>query len=403
LKERDLHLAQYIGNLCHSTGYPSYLLVNWLKNSHSKIINIAKTLRSSGLGFMITMSIQSFNPDTLKAVKRSNINLQTFENLKKEFNALNIDTYSEMMLGLPEETYATFTEGMVKVLSPLPQDHFALYLTTVIPNAELANPEYRSRYELETRYCEVAMARRSILNRTTPETEEIVVGTKSMPNEDWRRAYSFGALLRVMHNMRLAFFSLEFFREYYGISPKDFIEWLIKKGNEPDSPYPEIKKAIGVFDKYLDSILNHGQSVLPLSGYGDISWEPQEMFFLQAFTAGNKFIAEIETATVDFAVTLLSSIDNELISEVSRFQSCISPLDKRTEPFRQKFFYDWATYYQAIVRGEKNINLYNSPIVLEFRTSFSQYSGDMLYEVSTVRDSASSHVRMSSFILCEQE
>lgn len=403
LKKRDLRLAQYIGDLRASTGHPSYLLVNWLKNSHSKVLEIANTLRSSGLGFMVTMSIQSFNPETLKAVKRNNIKLETFENLKREFNALGINTYSELMLGLPEESYASFTKGMVKVLSPLPQDHFALYLTIVIPNAELANPEYRSRYQLETRSCEVAMARRSIFNRTTPEMEEIVVGTKSMPTNDWCKAYRFGALLRVMHNMRLAFFSLEFLREHYGISPKEFIEWLLQKRDEPASPYLKIAEAIGIFNKYIESILNHGQSVLPMSEYGDIRWEPHEMFFLQAYAAGDKFIKEIETATTDFAATLGSLIDHEMIKEVSRFQSCLSPIDPHTEPFRQRFSYDWVGYYQALIRGDKNIAIDKSSNIVEFRSSFSQYLGEIPYEVSTVRDSASSHVRMSSFTLCAQD
>lgn len=400
LKKRDLSLARYIGELRASTGYPSYLLVNWLKNSHSKIVEIAETLRNSGLGFMVTMSIQSFNPETLKAVNRQNVKLETFENLKKEFNLIGISTYSELMLGLPGETYTSFTEGVVKALSPLPQDHFALYLTTVIPNAELANPEYRNKYQLETRFCEVAMARRSVSNRIVPEVEEVVVGTKSMPISDWCRAYRFGSLLRAMHNMRLAFFSLEFLREHCGISPKNFIEWLLLKADEPNPPYLKMAEAIGIFSDYIDSILNNGQSVLPMLEYGDIRWEPHEMFFLRAYAAGDEFIREIETATIDFASTLGSWVDLKMIKEVSRFQSCLSPLNLSTEPFRQQFSYNLVEYYQSVMCGVNNITIDNISNEVEFTSSFSNYSGDMPYEVSTVRDSASAYVRMSSLTRC---
>jgi len=400
LIKRDLRLAKYIGDLCVSTGYPSYLLVNWLKNSYSKIVEIAEILRNSGLGFMVTMSIQSFNQETLRAVKRNNIKQEIFDGLKKEFNVLGVNTYSELMLGLPKETYASFTEGVVKVLSPLSQDHFALYLTTVIPNAELANPEYRNKYQLETRFCEVAIPRRAVSNRTVPEMEEVVVGTKSMPNPDWRRAYRFGALLRAMHNLRLAFFSLEFLREHCGISPKDFIEWLLLKADEPTSPYVKMAEAINIFDGYIDSILNHGQSVLPMSGYGDVRWEPHERFFLLAYAAGDEFTGEIESATMDFATTIGSRIDHEMIKEVSRFQSCLSPLDLHTEPFRQRFSYNWVEYYQAVIRGGSNISIDNVSNVVEFKSSFSNYSGEVPYEISTIRDSASAHVRMSSLTLC---
>ena len=400
LMKRDIRLARYIGELRASTGYPSYLLVNWLKNSHSKIVEIAETLRNSGLGFMVTMSIQSFNPETLKAVKRHNIKLETFESLKKEFNVLGINTYSELMLGLPGETYISFTEGVVKVLSPLPQDHFALYLTTVIPNAELANPEYRAKYQLETRFCEVAMVRRSISNRTVPEMEEVVVGTKSMPNPDWCRAYRFGALLRAMHNMRLAFFSIEFLREHCGISPKDFIECFLLKADEPTSPYIKVAEAISFINEYIDSILNYGQSVLPMSKYGDIRWEPHEMFFLRAFAAGDEFIEEIETATIDIAATLEARIDHKMIKEVSRFNSCLSPLNKHPEPFRQRFSCNWVGYYHAVMCGDNNIEIDYLSNDVEFKSAFSHYSGEVPYEISTIRDSASAYVRMSSLTLC---
>jgi hypothetical protein len=303
------------------------------------------------------------------------------------------------MLGLPGETYTSFVEGAVKVLSPLPKDHFALYLTTVIPNSELANPQYRNTYALETRFCEVAMARRSVINHTTPEMEEVVVGTKTMPNHDWRRAYRFGALLRAMHNLRLAFFSLEFLREHFCISPKDFIEWLLNRADEPAPPYPGIARAIGTFDEYIDSILNHGQSVLPMSEYGDIRWEPHEMFFLRAYADGDKFIREIETATMDFALGQGSVIDHEMIRDVSRFQSCLSPLDQHAGPFRQQFSYNWADYYQGLISGDNDIAVESLQNTVEFNSSFSQYSGEIPYEISTIRDSASAHVRMSSFNL----
>jgi len=63
--ERDLAIAQKLAELCTNTGFPKFLMINWTKNSHERIVAIADILRQGGVQTNVTLAVQSFNYETL--------------------------------------------------------------------------------------------------------------------------------------------------------------------------------------------------------------------------------------------------------------------------------------------------------------------------------------------------
>lgn len=369
IKERDIEIARYMGNLYATTGYPRYLQINWMKNSQQKTIDIADTFKRSGMGFMVTLSMQSFDKDTLIAIKRDNIALETFAGLKREYNARGIDTYSELLLGLAGETYESFTDGLMQVISPLLTDHFALYLTNVLPNAEMAKPEYREKYGLVTRMTKSTVLRQRVRNRYVQEMDETIVGTKAMPVEDWRRAFTFGYLLRMFHNMRTVFYVIEFLREHYGVSPKVYLEYIIAEGRRPGRA-GGIAKLLQRMDDYADSILAGQTTTLAHENYPEYFWEPHEMSFAVAFQHGVEFYRDIRNLTIDFVCGQKLKTNVDLILDICRYQEAISPLIRRDEPVRVKFEYDVLTYFNAVLKQEKGLEIFKDAGTLNFQSSY---------------------------------
>src|SRR5204862_425347 len=83
----------------------------------------------------------TFDERTLAAVNRRNIKSEAFLQLKEHFSAAGAETYSEMILGLPEETYQSFCRGIVQALSPVRTDFLVLYLCRVLENTDMSAPE----------------------------------------------------------------------------------------------------------------------------------------------------------------------------------------------------------------------------------------------------------------------
>ena len=69
-----------------------------------------------GLNKGVTLSMQTLSEEALSNIKRSNIKLSSYFELQKRFINDNVPTYSDLILGLPGETYESFVEGLCKLV-----------------------------------------------------------------------------------------------------------------------------------------------------------------------------------------------------------------------------------------------------------------------------------------------
>lgn len=352
IKKRDIEIAKYMGQLKMQQGFPGYFMINWMKNSHQRTIEIADTLRNAGIGCQVTLSMQSFDEMTLEAIKRSNIDLDTFRSLKAEYNKRNISTYSELLLGLPGETYNSFCAGVLRAISPFPKDHFNIYLCRTLENAEMSEPEYRKTYGIETRWCEVAMARRTNRNVTVNEEEEIIVGTASMSTADWRRSFNFGYTLSTLYNLRIAHVVINYLRYKLDVQVKDYVEFLLREAPTTDGVF---KQVLDNLTRFQDAILASETSVLPVDGFGDRFWEPHESSFLVINKNPEGFYADLEALTIAYLKQKANGpVNTDAIQELFRFQKLLSPLHHKKTDTRQSFRYGWLNFYRHMELGSAN-------------------------------------------------
>jgi len=245
-KERDLELAGYIAD-CHTkSGFPHHVVTNWAKNKGEGVIRIAERLAKGGIASNITMAIQSTNPETLKVIKRKNLAQGKIDHLKSMFHDKYMPTYVEVILGLPLETYETFTLGLNTILSNRLEDRFYVYLCQILENTELDSPESRAEYQLETRHCRHTVSNRKFeWSDKDVEYEEFVISTSTMSQDDWVRSYVVGYFLTVLYNHRSAFFPFVYFREEHGILPVELTEFIISVVQGQPEVYPVLNKSIG--------------------------------------------------------------------------------------------------------------------------------------------------------------
>ena len=110
---RDLEIAKYIADKKQTTGYPQTFFVQATKNQTERSYEVAKILYDAGLSKGVTLSMQSLDPTTLKLIKRSNISSDSYTELQRRFTQEKIITYTDLILGLPGETYKSFSEEYV--------------------------------------------------------------------------------------------------------------------------------------------------------------------------------------------------------------------------------------------------------------------------------------------------
>ncbi|HEY9841839.1 MAG TPA: radical SAM protein, partial [Candidatus Obscuribacterales bacterium] len=183
---RDLEIAEYVVAAHQRTGYPSNFFIQSAKNATERAYAVLRLIIQSGLHHMVTLSLQSVSPAVLKSIRRENISLETYRQLQYRFRRDGVATYTDLLIGLPDETHDSFAEGICRVLSEGQHHWINFYPVYILPNAELAQPDYRRRFGLETiriPYSEDAMQ----LKQEVPETQELVIASASYSREDWCR------------------------------------------------------------------------------------------------------------------------------------------------------------------------------------------------------------------------
>jgi len=209
-KDRDYPIVQKFVRNKEKYGYPHALSVQNTKNSNIESYKIQKLLSDSGLSKGALIAFQSLDPVTLKAIKRSNIKLEVYFDLQAKFMKDGIKTFSDIILGLPEETYESFTKGVSKLISLGQHNRIQFNNLSILPNTDMGDPKYIEKYGLE-------LVENDIINihgalgewiDDIYETQQMVVGTKSMPEEDWVRTRTFGYVVAFLHFNNHCKFSL---------------------------------------------------------------------------------------------------------------------------------------------------------------------------------------------------
>lgn len=340
IRRRDLGIVQFIGRLKAATGYPQYVFFHLTKNATERHLEVVLALREAGIGTHLALSAQDFEPRVLEAVRRDNIRLDRALDLRRICHERGIPTFNELILGLPEQTYASFARSMAKAITPWPNDAFQLYLARVIENSEMGSPEYRARHALATRQVLIASFHREGGAAQVPEVEEIVVATRALPTSDWQRAFKLGFFLAAAHNLRLLDVVLQVVRRGAGLDLQAFLEALLAElARAPRMS--ALGRIDAVLDRYAQAVLAGEAMVLPAEGTGDHLWAVEDAVLLSALGAGDLFFDEVARfVRRDYSGA-------PVVEEAVRYQQFVTALPGDRAQRRARFAYDFPRWRAA--------------------------------------------------------
>jgi radical SAM superfamily enzyme YgiQ (UPF0313 family) len=125
--ERDVAYVRRMAECKRTYGFPSKFRAAYAKNSGERVFEVSRILNDAGLSKGTTLSFQSMNEETLGLIKRSNIKMNNFKDLVAKYRIHNIPTYTELIIGLPGETYDSFANGIEQLLDAGCHDGLSVY------------------------------------------------------------------------------------------------------------------------------------------------------------------------------------------------------------------------------------------------------------------------------------
>ena len=326
IQKRDVEIAEAVADVRRRTGYPHGFSVQNTKNATERAYLTQKILADAGLNKGVALSMQSLDPTTLKNIKRDNISLDTYFNLARRFTADDVETYSDLILGLPGETYASFRDGVDKLIR-LGQHHRIQFNNlTILPNAEMGNPDYLERFKMETVRSEIINIHgtREELEDDVPEMQDLVIATYSLPREDWRKTRVFSWMAAFLHFDKLMQLPMILACELGGLCYGDLIDAFLEA---PGESYPVIHSVRTFFESEAASMERGGPEYVYSPEWLGIYWPADEYMFIR-LTVDRKLQAFYEEAgrllpglldqssqTVAAAVTEAIALNAALVSQ----------------------------------------------------------------------------------------
>lgn len=342
LFERDEKFVDEMVRLHNEEGVLSRFQVSSAKNSNDRVFRISQKLNECGMDKGATLSFQSLNPVVLENIKRKNIPVETFTSLLNKYNEAGIPTYSELILGLPGETYESLVEGIDILLEA--GQHNSLYIHDCewLPCATMGDESYMKEHGVK--FVVIPLNEPHTLVDSEDEIQEksrVVVETNTMSREDWVKMNLYSVIIQSFHHEGLLMmFSLYLYNEKgikFSTFYKSFIDRLIA---EPDTVggrvYAKLRERFEAVARGEDSVVWVDRR------FGNVGWTPEEYAFLNVAIEVDKFYSEVESFLKGYFD------DEELFNDLFAYQKSVVKL-----PFRDDIVleteYDFKNYFYNIL------------------------------------------------------
>jgi radical SAM superfamily enzyme YgiQ (UPF0313 family) len=204
--KRDVEIAALVRGAKDSVGYPNRVFYYNDKRFTQTSRDVQEVLGDM-CHHGVTLSLQSENPETLKAIKRRNLTDDDIRSAIAWAHGLGLTVSTELIFGLPHETRASFF-ALLDKCARLGFDKVQCYNLIIFDGIEMNRRKYRDEHQLRTAHRPIASHAMDLDGDACAESEEVVISSSSISFNDYRA-------VRAMNVMFHAVFVLGLRRELF--------------------------------------------------------------------------------------------------------------------------------------------------------------------------------------------
>jgi len=349
LLKRDIELTENLVETKRRFGFPQQFRAAYAKNSDTRVFQIAKALNEAGMSKGVTLSTQSMDAHTLDVIKRTNIKIENFADLMNKYRSENIPTYTELIIGLPGETYESFAQGIDQLLEAGQHEGLNVYLCSVLPNSEMADPSYMAEQGIKSVEMPILLLHSTPADDGVQERNEIIVETNSFSQADFKGMFLFSWIVQGLHCLGLTQYISVFLKNRYGLSYSGFYGSLLAHAS--DNPGTLLGEEYRLMANTVDQAMLGGGWGVILPQFGDIQWPNEEGTFLNLVCNKDRFYSEITGFLQGLLLERQMGLDDRLMDDLLTYQQAII-----VDPFAPKSFivelrHDLLDYFNNVYQG----------------------------------------------------
>lgn len=337
---RDMDFVDYFIELKHKNGFPQKFQATYSKTNPETVFAINKKLNAAGMSKGATLSFQSMDETVLNNINRQNMPLSKFKELMRLYHENGIPTYSEIILGLPGETYTSFKEGLEQLLEYGQHMAVTFFNCEVLNNARMNDHDYLEQFGIKSSRMEQYQYHTEAFKEAVKEYSNIVTSTDSMPEPDWIDSNVIGVFVRAFHNLGIFQCYAIYLRKELDIRYTDFYEKFIEFCSaHPDTVGGRILSWLR--QKFQTVIDGNGSLTYKDKSFGKLQWPLEEACFLMVIKELERFREETDNFVASFFR------DRAVFEDLKKYQETVvkTPL---SHPITLSFRHDWYKYFHVV-------------------------------------------------------
>jgi len=311
--ERDVEIARKVIALNRRYGYPKLFVTNYAKNNTKNLRPIVQELIDAGILTEGLLSLQSMDAETLRTVNRSNIKVQRYDELAREFRRAHLPLFIDLMLGLPGSTTASFRADLQGAVDR--EVTAKVFQTELLVNSPMNDPAYRAAHRIETSAPLHALVPPPADDAAAPP-RAFVVASASFTRAEYGEMLGLRRVFLLCEHFGVLRQVSRFVRQRTGLAEIDFYATLCADANAARERWPAIAVAF---------------ALTPDLGVPPVSWR----FFIDEIGA---YLGERLGVAADGALRTVLAVQHALL-----------PARQRTLPLTLALEHDFAAWHAAIV------------------------------------------------------
>jgi tRNA A37 methylthiotransferase MiaB len=357
---RDLEIATYLAATKKKFGYPQVINVATTKNATERSYQVQKVMSDAGLLRGATLAMQSMDPATLKNIKRDNISLDSYKELHRRFTDDGIGTYSELIIGLPGETYQSFLTGVSDIVEHGQHNRISCHNLSILPNAEVGDPAYQKKHGMVLMESAIINSHGYLTEAEDgiQETQQLVIATNTMPREDWCKTRVLCWMVQLLHFDKLLQIPLIVLREVGAFGYEELFRMFLDRDL---SAYPLLLEIRNYFWDVARQIQRGGDEYCHSPEWLGIWWQADEYMFIKICVEGklDAFYQEAEGFLRE-AADEKSADCGDILHAAGFLNKCLLRQPFQTEDLDIELPYNlWEVYEGA--RRSKKVPLESGP------------------------------------------
>lgn len=351
--KRDVEIARHLAEVRKKYGCPEGISVQNAKNPKPHTLEALEILEKAGLNKATVMSIQSKNKETLEAVRRENMKVEEYQGIQKRLRAQGIYTMTDYIIPMPMETYESVVDGISQIITDGQYDRIQFNNLSILPNAEMGNPEYQEEYGMEIIQAKIVNyhGKKNTSISGIEENQQLVIATNTMSREEWVKTRAFCHMASLLFFDKILQIPIIALYEFYQIPYCRIWETVMEKVKQPQE-FPIFSEIFCFFEKHARDMQNGLQEEMAHSPeWLDIWWYPDEYIFIK-LCRENKLGLFYQEAGKLLANCLDPAQDTDILFESAKLNQSLIKLPFQTSDLELTMSYNIWEFYKAVMMSK---------------------------------------------------